>query len=97
MKFHYYMFAILIIASVFLIGGGITGRVISQSCCFPPNCEPENVCDAAKSSYLESPMGVEDEFASYITTLTGLFILLGAIILLHAKHKTKNKVFGQKK
>ncbi|MBU3941808.1 MAG: hypothetical protein KKF74_02750 [Nanoarchaeota archaeon] len=28
-----------------LIGGGITGHVVSQTCCYPPDCEPENMCD----------------------------------------------------
>jgi len=32
-----------------LIGGGITGHVVSQSCCFPPDCEPENICDSAEA------------------------------------------------
>jgi len=36
-----------------LIGGGITGNVVSQSCCFPPDCEPENICDSAEAHHIK--------------------------------------------
>jgi len=39
---------IIIIIGALLVGKGMTGMVISQSCCFPPNCSAENVCDSAK-------------------------------------------------
>ena len=40
------IFPLLILAlmGLFFLGDGITGWVTSQSCCFPPNCDPENVC-----------------------------------------------------
>jgi len=39
---------ILALIGLYLMGRGITGYVVSESCCFPPNCEPENMCDSAK-------------------------------------------------
>jgi len=91
MKFHYYMFILLFFASFFLIGGGITGKAISESCCFPPNCEPENVCDAAKAQYLESPTGVTDYTTSLFVSIIGFFVLLGTLSLLYLQHRVKNK------
>ncbi|MBI5391337.1 hypothetical protein HZB02_07670 [Candidatus Woesearchaeota archaeon] len=39
----------LSLVGIFLLGNGITGfLIISQSCCFPPHCDAENLCDAAK-------------------------------------------------
>jgi len=36
---------ILALIGLYFIGSNITGYVISQSCCYPPDCEPENMCD----------------------------------------------------
>jgi hypothetical protein len=36
---------------IFLVGSGITGKVISESCCFPPNCDRENICDFAQPNF----------------------------------------------
>ncbi|MFH1511141.1 MAG: hypothetical protein ABIF10_05600, partial [Candidatus Woesearchaeota archaeon] len=36
---------LLALAGMFLLGKGITGFVVSQSCCFPPDCDEENLCD----------------------------------------------------
>lgn len=38
--------AIFVLGLVFL-GRGISGMVVSQSCCFPPNCDKENMCESA--------------------------------------------------
>ncbi len=39
----------LLIGIVFL-GSGITGMVVSETCCFPPDCSPENMCVLEKQS-----------------------------------------------
>ena len=38
--------------AAFLLKEGITGWVISQSCCFPPNCPLEDVCSSIHLSPL---------------------------------------------
>lgn len=47
---HKLLFPLLILAlaGLFLLGKGITGFVVSQSCCFPPDCDEENLCDSAR-------------------------------------------------
>lgn len=41
---------------LFLLGHNLTGWVIGQSCCFPPNCDKEeNIC----SSLLHSDSDIE--------------------------------------
>jgi len=35
---------------LFLFGKGITGSVVSQSCCFPPDCTADNLCDSSDTS-----------------------------------------------
>ncbi len=97
MNFHYYMFILLIIASIFLIGGGITGKVVSESCCFPPNCAEENICDAAKLQYLESPSGVPEKNEGVFLSVLGFFVLVGTIFLLYVQHRIKHKNDNPKK
>jgi hypothetical protein len=56
-----YKLTVILVAiiGIALIGKGLTGMVISESCCFPPNCSEERMCDAAQP-YLESPKGTLD-------------------------------------
>jgi hypothetical protein len=49
------LLSLLAVVGVFLLGSGITSMVISQSCCFPPDCPAEYLCDSAQP-ILESPM-----------------------------------------
>jgi len=39
--------AVIFLLGLVFLGRGITGMVVSQSCCFPPNCDKENICEAA--------------------------------------------------
>ncbi len=41
------------VAIISLLGSNITGMVVSQSCCFPPNCNEEYLCEGidAQSKY----------------------------------------------
>ena len=43
----YLMVALALTGTIF-IGTGITGEVISQSCCFGTECSSEDLCDSAK-------------------------------------------------
>jgi len=57
---------------MFLLRGGITGSAISESCCFPPDCAPENICTVTGAS-IEQPayLGAEDS-----TALSGIGLLV---------------------
>jgi hypothetical protein len=46
----------LSLLGLFLLGSGITGMVISESCCLGTACRAETMCDFAKPN-LESPAG----------------------------------------
>lgn len=89
MKFHYYLFFLLVIVSLFLIGGGLTGKVISQSCCFPPHCAEENLCEASQDYFLESPGHIQDETSTSLSMVLGLAVLVGSIGLLLLQHYMK--------
>ena len=39
--------AILVSLGVYFFGIGITGMVVSESCCFGSGCAEEDLCDAA--------------------------------------------------
>jgi len=43
---------LLMLSGVFFFGSGITGFVVSETCCFPPNCPVENQCPAENSNNL---------------------------------------------
>lgn len=67
---------LIAILGVYFIGKGITGLVVSQSCCFPPDCDDENVCDAAKETF-KTPIG------SYLFLIFGstlIAISIGAFV-----------------
>ncbi|MBC8495250.1 hypothetical protein H8D36_03795 [archaeon] len=49
-----WMTVVLVLAGTYFIGSGVTGNIISQSCCFPPNCAEENICESARP-HIESP------------------------------------------
>ena len=41
------LFIFLLCIGLFFFGKGITGQVVSQSCCFGPDCNPEYLCDVS--------------------------------------------------
>ena len=77
---------VLVFIGIFLLGKGITGYVISQTCCFPPNCNEEDLCDLARPN-LESPANSQDITNIYIG---GALFSISAIayIILHKKEKS---------
>lgn len=61
----------------FLLGKGITGYVaLGSSCCFPPNCPVENICDAAEP-ILESPSAV----GNGMQTIAGALLVVVATVM----------------
>jgi len=50
---------LLTMAGMFLLGSGITGFIISESCCLGDGCSPENMCDVA-NPHLEMPSPSEN-------------------------------------
>lgn len=61
---------------VYLLGDGITGMLVSESCCFPPGCPADRLCDAAEP-HVESPMPL-------VNAMWGSVILIGIIGILYA-------------
>lgn len=62
---------ILIIIGIYFFSSGITGLVISGSCCFSPDCPEENLCK--NINYFED--------TKYISTTIGIVIFLAVIFL----------------
>ena len=62
---------VLALLGLFFLGDGITGWVTSQSCCFPPDCDEENLCP-------------ETQFLSTTQNLNFQGVYLGGILLILA-------------
>ena len=87
------LLGIFVLFGFFLLRGGITGNVISQSCCFPPNCAPENVCTAIGAS-IEKPayMSPDDNTA---LSAVGLLLLVISTSMVFGYSKIKIKQDNQ--
>jgi len=59
----------LFIIGFYFLGRGLTGMVVSQSCCFPPECDAENMCEAAR-----------DDIKFTTPVLNTFFIIFGVAI-----------------
>ena len=82
----------LVIALVgfFLIGGGITGYVVSETCCYPPDCEPENMCDFTESNQRYSASLNIANYSVYIGEILVLVsIIMYVVIYRHDKKLLK--------
>jgi hypothetical protein len=69
----FYMMILTTVVGIVLLGESMTGNVISESCCFGPNCAPDNLCDSAK------PL-VESDNSIFL--YLGVFFLATSIFLL---------------
>jgi hypothetical protein len=78
MENHLLVVIVLVLAASFFLGTGITGLVISQSCCFGAECPAEYLCDAAEP-ILESPGPVRSSAAGAILLLAA--VLYGYVAL----------------
>jgi hypothetical protein len=44
-RFNYAILFIALCTSFFFLGRGITGMVISETCCYGPDCSGDSLCD----------------------------------------------------
>ena len=73
---------LLFLLGIFFVGAGITGMVISETCCFPPNCLEENICDIAKN-----PEKVPQNDPNNIFVTIGAFLMItGSVIYAETHH-----------
>ena len=75
MKILPHLAIIFIFFGLFFLGKGMTGLVISQSCCFPPNCHQEYLCQPE----LEQPLN--NTLPTYFGTILIIFGLILYLIL----------------
>lgn len=78
---------------VFLLRGGMTGNIISESCCFGPECAPENLCPATGAS-LERPASLNYEDNSALSAV-GLLIIIISVSMVYAH--ARKKILDEKK
>lgn len=71
-----------------MIGGGITGNVVSENCCYPPDCEPENMCD---STELDQKYSASLNIANYAVYI-GEILVLVSIIMYVVMHRHDKKL-----
>jgi hypothetical protein len=83
--------AIFLLFGVFLLKGGITGMAVSESCCFPPNCAPENVCTSTAAT-LEQPVLLLPQDNSALSGVGLLVIILSTALTFAYLKKHVNKL-----
>jgi len=75
---------VILCISLLLIGAGITGRVVSQSCCFPPNCSAADLC---KTGTANNGLSIGD-LSFYVGSL--MLVLTAGIYLIAARKHGKD-------
>jgi hypothetical protein len=83
--------AIFLLFGVFLLRGGMTGMVISESCCFPPDCTPENVCTAIDAS-IEQPALLTPEDNGALSGVGLLLIIISTALVFAYLKRHVNKM-----
>ena len=69
-----------------LIGGGITGHVVSENCCYPPDCEQENMCDfTGQHQRYSSSLDIAN-YAVYIGEIL-IFVSIFIYVLMYRNDK----------
>ena len=74
------VFVFLILISTILVGNGLTGLIISESCCFPPHCTKENTCSFSQNNDPGNNLG---------KILAGTLLILGTITLYWMQKKIR--------
>jgi hypothetical protein len=69
---------ILALLGLFFLGDGITGLVVSQNCCYPPNCPVEKLCLDARIAPMYSNVYLQ---GVYIGGILLLLAILGYTII----------------
>jgi hypothetical protein len=90
-KISLIILAIFLLFGVFLLRGGMTGFVISESCCFPPNCAPENICTATGAS-IEQPALLAPEDSSALSGVGLLLIIISTALVFAYLKRHVNKL-----
>ncbi|GEM_PF-3384624 len=81
---------ILTLIGLYFIGDNITGYVVSKSCCYADDCEPENICDSAEQHQKYSASLNIANYTIYIGEILVLAsILIYIAIYLHNKKLLK--------
>ncbi|OIO62432.1 hypothetical protein COY26_01500 [Candidatus Woesearchaeota archaeon CG_4_10_14_0_2_um_filter_33_10] len=78
---------ILALIGLYFIGSNITGYVISQSCCYPPDCEPENMCDFTEQHQKYS---ASLDIANHTVYIGEILILVSILTYILMYRKDKN-------
>ena len=87
-KFMLVGLIILSSCGLLFLGYGMTGFVVSQSCCFGPQCSLENMCDSAKPEVNNDMLSN----SGIINVYLGLFFLVMSFLLvLSYYNENKNK------
>jgi len=79
MNYKIIIIVCLALIGLFLLEVGITGFVVSESCCYGEGCNPENLCSVFK----EQPKSFDNDIK---IALIGLVVLVCAVIWFY-KHK----------
>jgi hypothetical protein len=81
MKFRLAIISAFWLFGLLLVGGSLTGMVVSQSCCFGEECAPENRCVIET----QSPAPAD-------TSIIGLLIIIAAVgVLIAELHYARHK------
>lgn len=72
------LLALFILFGIFLLRGGIIGLVISESCCFGPECAPENMCPVEPSLERPALLSAKDNNA---LSVVGLLITVISVLM----------------
>jgi len=78
------LLSLIALLGLFLLGSSITGLVFSETCCFPPDCNPENMCDAITEQPLNTNTGYQRW--SYAGLLIIMFSVISYITIHQKKH-----------
>jgi len=76
------IFPLLILAllGLFFLGEGITGWVVSKSCCFPPDCPEEDLCPSVQPNLSPDNLNIQ---GIYLGGIMLVLAIVGYLILHH--------------
>ena len=89
MRHKIILLALFILFGIFLLRGGIIGLVISESCCFGPECASENMCPVEPSLERPAMLSSEDNNA---LSVVGLLITVISVLMVFWYLKKRVKI-----
>ena len=72
------MYAVVLMYSFLLINAGITGMVVSESCCFGDECPADYKCEAGD--------GIQQN-NRFVELGLGVFLMMGSLFMIHSRLK----------